>query len=106
MRAGPLRHRCQVTRQELVRNASGGASKQWIEVGKLWAEITLPTGRITPVAEQLQATVTAEIRIRHRNDIAAGWQLTERGTTYQVEAVLPDNDRTMMRLLCSSVPNP
>jgi SPP1 family predicted phage head-tail adaptor len=89
-----------------VRNASGGASRQWVSAGKIWAEITIPTGRVTPVAEQLQATVTAEIRMRHRADIVAGWRLTERGVTYQVEAVLPDNDRTMMRLLCSSVPNP
>lgn len=66
----------------------------------------MPTGRISPVAEQLTATITAEIRIRPRSDIAAEWRLSEHGVTYQVEAVLIDNDRTMMRLLCSSVPNP
>ncbi|MEX5341400.1 phage head closure protein [Pseudomonas sp. I2] len=106
MKAGPLRHRCDASRPELTRNASGGATKTWVGAGKVWAEITMPTGRVAPVAEQLKATITAEIRIRPRTDIAVEWRLTERGVTYQVEAVLLDNDRTMMRLLCSSVPNP
>jgi len=77
-----------------------------VEVGKVWAEITLPTGRVSAVAEKLQAVVTAEIRIRPRADIEAGWRVAHSGITYQVQAPLIDNDRTMMRLLCSSVPNP
>lgn len=72
----------------------------------LWAEVRSPNGRVNAVAEKLDAVVTAEIIARPRSDIAAGWRLTKRGITYQVEAVLPDNDQTLMRLLCSSVPNP
>lgn len=106
MRAGPLKHRCDLASPHLARNTSGGATKAWLDAGKVWAEITMPTGRVAPVAEQLKATITAEIRIRPRTDIAAEWRLTYRGVTYQVEAALLDNDRTMMRLLCSSVPNP
>lgn len=106
MKAGPLKHRCEVSKPQLEPNRSGGATKTWLPVGKVWAEITMPTGRVKPVAEQLTATITAEIRVRPRSDFAAEWRLTERGVTYQVEAVLLDNDRTMMRLLCSSVPNP
>lgn len=106
MRAGPLKHRCDVSKPHREPNGSGGATKTWVNAGKVWAEITMPTGRIAPVAEQLTATITAEIRIRPRSDIAAEWRLSEHDVTYQVEAVLIDNDRTMMRLLCSSVPNP
>jgi len=89
-------------------NKSGGFTVTWPPVGEIWAEVTLPTGRVTPVAEQLQATVTAEIRIRPRKDIAAGWRITEKrtGVTYKVEAALLNNERDMLRLLCSSVPNP
>ena len=108
MRAGPLRNRCRITRSERVQNDTGGYDQVWVEAGEIWAEVTLPTGRVSPVAEQLQAVVSAEIRIRPRSDIAAGWRLTEKrsGVTYKVEAVLPNNDRDMLRLLCSSVPNP
>lgn len=106
MRAGPLKHRCTVAKPHLERTASGGATVTWQDAGKVWAEITIPTGRVSPVAEQLEAVISAEIRIRPRADIVAGWRLTEGGVTYKVEAPLPDNDRTMLRLLCSTVPNP
>ncbi|WP_136476995.1 phage head closure protein [Pseudomonas sp. DG56-2] len=108
MRAGPLRHRCQVTYPKQVRNSSGGADETWLAASppELWAEIRLPSGRVSPVAEQLEAVVTAEILTRPREDVCVGWRLTRRGATYKVEAVLTDNYGTMMRLLCSSVPNP
>ncbi|BCJ06459.1 hypothetical protein PRtIB026_A37740 [Pseudomonas sp. RtIB026] len=60
------------------------------------------------LAEQLEVVVSAEIRIRPRADIAAGWRVTDKRTdvAYKVEAALPNNDRDLLRLLCSSVPNP
>ena len=110
MRAGPMRHRCAMHKPVRVKNGSGGFEVTWPEVGKLWAEITFPTGRISPVAEQLTAVVTAEIRIRPRTDAVAGNRLvhTVKGisTTYLIEAALLNNERDMLRLLCSNVPNP
>lgn len=110
MRAGPLRHRCALQKPVRVKNRTGGFDVTWTEIGKLWAEITLPTGRIMPVAEQLTAVVSAEIRIRPRADAVAGNRIvhTVNGvtTTYLIEAPLPNNERDMLRLLCSSVPNP
>lgn len=110
MRAGPMRHRCVMQKPVRVKNRTGGFDVTWSEVGKLWAEITLPTGRIAPVAEQLTAVVSAEIRIRPRADAVAGNRLvyTANGvtTTYLIEAPLLTNERDMLRLLCSNVPNP
>jgi head-tail adaptor len=94
----------------LTRNKSGGFDVTWAEIGKLWSEITMPTGRVSPVAEQLKVLVTAEIRIRPRADAVAGNRLvhTVNGitTTYLIGAALIDNENTMLRLLCSNVPNP
>ncbi|MBK3432475.1 head-tail adaptor protein [Pseudomonas fluorescens] len=110
MRAGPLRHRCTMFKPVLTKNKTGGFDTSWVELLKLWAEITMPTGRTAPVAEQLKALVTAEIRIRPRADAVAGNRLvhTMNGitTTYLIEAALPNNERDMLRLLCSNVPNP
>ncbi|WP_145186107.1 phage head closure protein [Pseudomonas sp. URMO17WK12:I11] len=108
MKAGPLRHRCILAKPERVQNSTGGFEQGWPLLAEVWAEVTMPTGRVSPVAEQLQATVTAEIRIRPRSDVAAGWRITEKrtGITYKVEATLLNNERDMLRLLCSSVPNP
>lgn len=110
MRAGPMRHRCALHKQMRTPNGSGGFLVTWTEIGKLWAEITLPTGRIATVAEQLKVIVTAEIRVRPRADAVAGNRLvhTEKGvtTTYLIGAALVDNENSMLRLLCSNVPNP
>ncbi|WP_277592978.1 head-tail adaptor protein [Pseudomonas chlororaphis] len=110
MRAGPLRHRCPLLKPDRVQNSTGGYDETWTEIGKPWAEITLPTGRVYPVAEQLQAVVSAEIKIRPRTDAVAGNRLVDvrKGvtTTYKIEAALLDNETSMLRLLCSTVPNP
>lgn len=108
MRAGPLRHLFKVTFRHEERTRSGGAVVTWLAAGRpeMWGEVRTPSGRVTAVAEKLTAVVTAEIIGRPRADMVAGARLTRRGVTYQVEAVLPDNENTLMRLLCSSVPNP
>ncbi|KAF6686963.1 head-tail adaptor protein [Pseudomonas sp. EKM23D] len=110
MRAGPLRHRCTMFKPVLTKNKTGGFDTSWVELVKLWSEITMPTGRTAPVAEQIKAVVTAEIRIRPRSDAVAGNRLVHTSggitTTYLIEAALPNNERDMLRLLCSNVPNP
>lgn len=110
MRAGPMHHRCTMFKPVLTKNKSGGFDTTWSEIGKLWSEITLPTGRVSPMAEQLKVVVTAEIRIRPRADAVAGNRLvhTAKGitTTYLIGAALIDNEHSMLRLLCSNVPNP
>lgn len=110
MRAGPMCHRCTMFKPVLTKTKSGGFDTTWVEIGKLWAEITMPTGRIAPIAEKLTALITAEIRIRPREDVVAGNRLVEtvKGitTTYLIGAVLIDNENTMLRLPCSNVPNP
>ncbi|MFI7801079.1 phage head-tail joining protein [Pseudomonas sp. DD1] len=110
MRAGRLRHSCTMFKPLLTRSKSGGFDTTWTEIGKLWAEIAMPTGRVSPIAEQLKAVITAEIRIRPRADAIAGNRLvhTVKGitTTYLIGAALLNNERDMLRLLCSNVPNP
>ncbi|AYN16691.1 head-tail adaptor protein [Pseudomonas monteilii] len=108
MRAGPMRHRMKLAKPHRAQNDTGGFDDGWLAMGEIWAEVAMPTGRVSPVAEQLQAVISAEIRTRPRSDIAAGWRLTDKrsGVTYKIEAPLLNNERDMLRLLCSSVPNP
>lgn len=107
MRAGPLRHRGSLKEQGRSSDGMGGGKPMpWVEVRKVRAEITIPTGRTSPTAQQIKAIVTAEIRVRMASVFKAGQRLYFTGETYLIEAVLPDNDRTMLRLLCSNVTNP
>lgn len=106
MRAGPLRHRGALQKQTRVADGMGGYTQGWAEVRKVRAEITMPTGRTSPVAQQIEAVVSAEIRVRMARDIKVGQRLAFIDGTYLIEAALSDNDRTMLRLLCSNVVNP
>jgi len=106
MRAGPLNRHCLLAEPKKIQRAGGGFDESWVELGKLWAEISIPTGRTAPMADRLEATVTAEIKIRYRSDVVAGMRLIHGSGTYLVEAALPDRDPAMLRLLCSSVTNP
>jgi len=51
-------------------------------------------GRLSP-ADQLTAA-----------DLIAGRRLVHGGATYRIEAALPDNRNSLLRLLCSSIPKP
>lgn len=108
MRAGPLRHRCQLQQETLTPEPGGGKRKSWEVVKPIWAEIQLPTGRVDPVANQIQNIVSAEIRVRFSRVFKTGMRLfhISAGDTYLIEAVLPSNERDMLRLLCSKVINP
>lgn len=105
MKAGPLRHRCSLLKETLVPDEGGGRERGWMPVRDVWAEIQLPTGRVESVANQLQAAISAEIRVRYARDFEAGMRLVHKATgdTYLIEAPLASNERDMLRLLCSSV---
>lgn len=110
MRTGALRNRCTMLKPVRTKNSTAGFIVTWDEVGKLWADIAMPSGRVSPVAEQISALVTAEILIRPRAGVVAGNRLvhTSKGvsTTYLIEAALLNSKRDMLRLLCSNVANP
>lgn len=106
MNAGRLCNPITLQQKQRAPDGMGGWTEAWTELRSLWAEITIPTGRVATVAQQLEATVTAEIRVRLAADIRAGMRLVHGATTYAIEAALPDNERRMLRLLCSSVPHP
>lgn len=106
MQAGKLRHRCSLQAEQRTLDGMGGYQQGWVELRQVWAEITIPTGRTEVVAQQLQAVVTAEIRTRPAADLVAGRRLVHGGVTYRIEAVLPATRNSLLRLLCSSIPQP
>lgn len=106
MEAGRLRHRLTLQSQQRVPDGMGGYVEGWADLRQLWAEVTTPSGRVATVAQQLTAVVSAEIRTRPAADLQAGRRLVSKTETYTIQAALPENDLSMVRLLCSSVANP
>ena len=77
--------------------------KGWADIGKFWAEIKAPSGRMYEAASQMQAQINAEINIRYRKDVVAGQRLVHDGITYEIIAPLPTNQRDMLKLMCKTV---
>lgn len=104
MRAGNLRHRCTLRSYVDIKDELGQPTKEWVDFGKVWAEINIPSGRMYQAASQMQVQVSAEINIRYRRDVLAGQHLVHDGTTYEIIAPLPSNQRDMLKLMCKTVP--
>ncbi|NNA24878.1 phage head closure protein [Pseudomonas lundensis] len=86
-----------------TRDELNQAVKGWADIGKVWAEIKAPSGRMYEAASQMQAQISAEINIRYRRDVVAGQHLVCDGITYEVIAPLPTNQRDMLKLMCKTV---
>ncbi len=91
MKAGDLRHR--VILQTVTRPTSPGATKVVADVATVWAAIEPLRGTALFQAQQAQSRVTGRIRIRYRSDVRAGMQVKFGSRYYQVEAVIPPEER-------------
>ena len=103
MRAGPLRHLCMLRGLIESKDELNQPVKGWADIGKVWAEIKAPSGRMYEAASQMQAQINAEINIRYRKDVVAGQRLIHDGITYEIIAPLPTNQRDMLKLMCKTV---
>lgn len=75
--------------------------ENWIDVGKVWANIDTLSGLGTIKADAQVSTVKASIRVRWRTDLAAGMRVLHGTTVYDVKAVLPDaSGREHVDLVC------
>lgn len=101
-----MNQRGELQHKQRAPDGAGGWLETWVTLRPLWLDEVIPTGRVATVAQQLTATVDAEIRVRLATDITAGMRLVVADITYSIEAVLAERRRRRMRLLCSSVPHP
>ena len=95
MKAGMLNSR--VTLQSLAtgQDAIGQPVTTWADFASVWANIRYLNGIETVKADAQTSVVKASIRIRRRTDITPAMRVTYGMTTFQINAVLPDEeDRT------------
>ncbi|CAB3838379.1 hypothetical protein LMG26686_01319 [Achromobacter mucicolens] len=105
MKAGPLRNKVQILRQEKVRAGGGQVVGQWVEHAKVWANFQRLTGLGAIKAESEVALIKASVRIRYRDDINDTMRVQHGGIFYDVKAVLPDVvHRKHVDLVVQSVP--
>lgn len=102
MKTGMLNRRIEIQRRgEAVDEWGQPAPESWVKVRDLWASIKHQNGSQSIKADTPTSRVRASIRIRYRTDIDAGMRVVYKGTVYEIEAVLPDEEkRERVDLVC------
>ena len=105
MRAGMLRHRVTIQRQELVFGKFGAPlhDKVWENVATVWASLEAMSGREFFASQQVQSEVTHKVTIRFRPGVAADMRIVHGGRVFGIVAPLPDNRGTRLVLMCREV---
>lgn len=105
MKAGPLRHRVMLQEPLKTQDPETGAIvDSWVDVKKIWAEVTAVSARDFVAAQAFQKKITSRIKIRYRTGISDKHRILFRGEIYNIEGVLPDPDSGLeyLTLPCSS----
>lgn len=105
MRAGMLRHRVTIQRQEIVFGKFGAPlhDKVWENVATVWASLEAMSGREFFASQQVQSEVTHKVTIRFRPGVAADMRIVHGGKVFGIVAPLPDNRGTRLVLMCREV---
>lgn len=88
-----------LNRQVTIERLSGAVDEigqpgsEWEPLATVWAHVRHLSGLETIKAGAEAAVGKASIRIRYRTDITAAMRVVLGGTTYQITAVLPDEER-------------
>jgi|GEM_PF-2246026 len=75
----------------------------YVDIGGAWADVRNLTGLEIIKADALAAPRRASFRIRKRTGVNSATQLTYEGVTYQVKAVVPDDDGVHMDLVGEAI---
>ena len=107
MRAGSLRHRVTLQRQELVFGELGAPlhNKVWKDVATVWASVEAVSGREFFASQQVQSEVTHKVTIRFLPGVTADMRIVHGGRVFGIVAPLPDNRGTRLVLMCREVSN-
>lgn len=98
-----LNHRIQLLKRAAGADSAGSVSKEWVPVSEIWADVRFQSGAEVMRGGAEASTVKASIRVRARANIDASMRAVYRGATFDIQAILPDNDRAFAFLVCESI---
>lgn len=99
MRAGQLRHRIRLQRQQLGDDLAGGDDMSFVEVDVVDARVETAGGREFWEAKRLTPELTHEVEIRYRSDVKAGMRFIYEDAVLRIHAAR-DPEGRRIRLLC------
>jgi len=82
----------------------GQPTQVWSDLATVWASVRYLSGVETIKSDAATSVAKASIRIRHRTDVTAAMRVVLGATTFEVKAVLPDEQaRDRLDLACEVV---
>lgn len=102
--AGQLRDRITIQKMGSSEDEWGTPlPNDWQEHARIWSNFKHLTGSESIRSGADTSIVKASVRVRFRKDIDASMRVQHLGLDYNIEAVLPDDRRVMMDLICKRV---
>lgn len=101
---GKLNSRITIRQQSMTQDAIGQPVQTWTTLATVWANIRHMNGVESIKANADTSIVKASVRIRRRTDVTSAMLVEHGATTYEIKAVLPDEEnRERLDLLCEVV---
>ena len=98
-RVGDMRHRVTFQREARADDAYGGGATPWQDVATVFAAVDASIGKESVAGQQVQASLTYQIRLRHRADITAAMRIAWDGKLLNIRMILPDARKEFMRIV-------
>lgn len=93
LQAGQLTRLVTIRRRSAGEDALGQPVNTWADYATAWADVRHQSGMESLKADARMSTVKASIRVRYRTDLTAGDRVALGSTTYEIMAVMPDEQR-------------
>ena len=101
MCAGLMRNRVQLQRRIKVPDGGGGYTHVWETFAVVWAYIKPLSGNESLVAMQLEASVTHDVIMRHRPDLAPEDRVVYKTRAFHIRSVINIEERNRwLQLRC------
>lgn len=104
MKAGKLRHRITLQNRTITPSGYGDNTVTYTDIATVWAAVMPLRGREYWSAQQIKATTTHEVEIRHRSDVGPEDRVAFGSRYFTIDSVVNPEERGIKTvLLCSEV---
>jgi SPP1 family predicted phage head-tail adaptor len=90
---GDMRQRVTIQRETQARDAHGGVTRTWSDVGTRWASVQNGTGREFVRAKSVSPEMTHLVKMRYYNGLTTKDRLTFKGRTLNIESIADRDER-------------
>lgn len=101
MQAASLKNRVTIQAPSTSVDALGQPLTAWTDTAYLWASIKHINGISSIKSGADTSIVKASIRLRYKPGINAGMRVLHGADVYDIQAVLPDDNRVFVDLVCT-----